>query len=334
MKRPRRIRWTAGLAILTAGLALQPAPARAQDSVSGLAAECGGQSAALEAWCTEVGLAFQAAQGGLGRLSTGGSVLPGSAGSLGWRLESVPRFSAAGRLQVGRLTLPDVVAEPRTPAPERTSTVTTAQLTAGVGVFDGFSPLPTVGGVLAVDLLASGSVALLPGGDGFRDDARTWGVGGRLGLLRESFTLPGVSVSAVRRWSGRTQLGSVDDGGPAEIDFDLGTTSLRATVGKDLLGVGVVAGVGWDRYESDVTLRARTEPPGGGPVLQGIASADGFETSRTLVFGGASLNFLILQISAEGGWARGYERLPGRAAGGYDPGASTPFGSLAFRLTL
>lgn len=317
------------LAVATPGA---PAPAAGQEAVTDLAARCAPDDPDLRSWCREVALGLRAAQGGVGLLTAGGGDLPGSASTVGWRLASVPRLTVAGRLQLARLRLPGVRERAALPAPGRSSTVTTARLDAAVGVFEGFSPAPTVGGILSVDLLGTGSVAFLPGDVGFNGDAAAYGAGARLGVLRESFTLPGVTVSAVQRWGGEVRLGSVSDGDAGQAAFDLSTTSLRATVGKDLLGVGLLAGVGWDRYAGDAEIAVRDERVVDAGARTGSASADGFKTNRVVYYGGASLSFLVVQLSAEGGWATGYDPIPDRAAGGFDPGDGTPFGSVAVRL--
>jgi hypothetical protein len=59
-----------------------------------------------------------------------------------------------------------------------------------------------------------------------------------------------------------------------------------------------------------------------------------FETTRTLYFGGASLNLLLLQLSTEVGWAGGFDPLAARHPDGYDPTDGSLFFSLAGRLTL
>ena len=102
-------------------------------------------------------------------------------------------------------------------------------------------------------------------------------------------------------------------------------TSVRATVGKDVLAVGLLLGVGWDQYGGD----ARVGLPGGAE-----AATDDFDATRPLVFGGASLNFLVLQLSGEIGWAGGFDEVASYRNVPYDLTAGTVFGSLAFRLTL
>jgi hypothetical protein len=107
-------------------------------------------------------------------------------------------------------------------------------------------------------------------------------------------------------------------------------------VGKDLWGVGVLAGVGWDRSGGDATVRV---PDPGGELPQGTeASLVSFDESSTrrLLFLGASRTFLTLQISGEIGWAEGFnDAFPDRVGNGrFDPGSASYFGSFAFRLTV
>jgi hypothetical protein len=46
------------------------------------------------------------------------------------------------------------------------------------------------------------------------------------------------------------------------------------------------------------------------------------------------MNFLVLQLSAEAGWARGFAPVTGYRGTPFDAGRATAFGSLAFRLTM
>src|SRR5690606_2935207 len=81
-------------------------------------------------------------------------------------------------------------------------------LDGAAGVFRGFSPLPTVGGVGSLDVLAGIGLVFPPTGAGFRGGSKgTWALGARLGILRESFTFPGVSVTGMYRRFGRVQIG-------------------------------------------------------------------------------------------------------------------------------
>lgn len=157
------------------------------------------------------------------------------------------------------------------------------------------------------------------------------GLGLRLGLLRESFTLPGVSVSVNRRWLGSVTLGDLDQGSPAEASFDADVTSYRALVGKDILGVGLLAGGGWDETNGKGAIRARlisTDPVA-------AASASRLEARRAVYFIGASRTFLILQLSAEAGWSRRMDPdLTREPSGSGSLSARAYFASLAARVTF
>jgi len=125
---------------------------------------------------------------------------------------------------------------------------------------------------------------------------------------------------------GKIRYGTVGAPGGA-VEVEPSVTSLRSTVGKDLMGVGLLAGAGWDRYSGGATLY----PPG---LLAAGASVGSFHHSRSLVFGGAALNFLVLQLSAEAGWVRGFG--PAQSYGGrpFDPTRGSFYTSLAARLTI
>jgi hypothetical protein len=303
-----------------------PAGAAAQQDVDALAALCAGGDAGLDAPCLEGALAAQSAHAGVGLLAAGGAQIPGGASTLGRRFGGMPRFSLSLRGTLVRADLADI--RDGGAADGRSFLGIGTQGSLALGLLDGFSLLPTVGGVLSLDAFATAGVLALPGGRGFDRNPLTWGLGANLGLLRESFTLPGITVSAVRRSIGGIRVGERAAGDAVEVHVDPSVTSLRGVVGKDLLAVGVLAGVGWDRYQSDGTLTA--SGPGGST---GQAALDGLRSDRTLYFGGISLNLLLLQFSVEGGWASGFEGAQ-RPAGRYDPGSGTPFFALAGRLTL
>lgn len=317
--------------VLVAALVAVPlgSSARASaQSVEEVAGRCVTAGASV-ARCTELAVAARALQGDASLMAGLGSEVSGSASTLGKRLGTTPRISVGARAAFAHLSLPDL-ADPGS-EPSRATTFMAPAVHAGVavGLFDGLSILPTVGGILSLDLLAQTSVTFLPQGEGFDGRTTAYSVGARIGILRESFTLPGASVSVARRNVGRIRLGDAEGPGGGAVEVDPGVTSIRATVGKDILSVGVMAGMGWDRLDGPAHLFARTEA---GDVVEG--SMTSFTNRRTLVFGGASMNFLILQLSTEIGWARGFGAVSSYRGVPFDTGRATPFGSLAFRLTL
>jgi hypothetical protein len=308
-------------------LVLGAGAAQAQ-SVEDLAQRCVTAGAGATR-CAELAVAARALQGGAGILAGLGSEVSGSAGTLGRRLGTTPRIAGGARAAFAHVALPDLADPGTEPSREASFVVPAVHAGVAVGVFDGFSLLPTVGGILSVDLLGQTSVTFFPSAEGFDGRSTAWSFGARVGVLRESFTLPGVSVSVSRRSLGTIRFGDATGPGGGEVEVDPAVTAIRATVGKDLLSVGVLAGMGWERYSGSATIRAAGA--GAGPVE--VIESD-FRNRRTMVFVGAAMNFLVLQLSAEAGVARGFDAVTGYRGTPFDATGSTVYGSLAFRLTM
>ena len=329
----RRMGWFAWL-VGVVSFYWAPVPALGQ-GVRELALVCGEGTEVILSWCRETALAAQAAQGGLGLAASGGSDLPGSASTLGWRYHRSPRYSLSARTSFSRISMPALRGGSPLPRGEASFTFPAAHITASAGLFNGFSPAPNVGGVLSLDLNGSGHLVRVPKNKGFRDNLLGLGIGARLGILRESFNLPGLSLSAYHRALGRSGFGSLEGGSPAEARFDLRVSSLRGVVGKDIRGAGFFAGAGWDRYRGDVGIRVTGWAPGLLEPVETASATGDLSSERRLFFLGGSLTYVILQISAEGGWAQGFgTELPDRVAGDFDPHAPSWFGSLALRVTF
>lgn len=310
------------------GLPLQSVKAQ---KLPDLISACGGASGVQLAWCQEAGLAVQAAQGALGLAASVGSDLPGSASTLGWRMKGSPRFALSVRGSLTRAPFPSLRTSGGLPRGETTASLASLHLSGTLGLFDGFSLGPTMGGFGSVDLTVSTQWIGTPRGKGFQENVTGWGVGTRIGIIRESFTLPGISISAFYRSLGSADLWEVDDGDPAEAGFDLRASSLRAVVGKDIAGIGFFGGAGWDRYAGDATLVV-IDPEGG---ANNSGASGELQSERYLFFIGGSMTFLILQISVEIGWADGFDpTLPASVEEGFDPSSRSEFGALAFRLTF
>lgn len=300
-----------------------------------MALTCGGGSETLLAWCHETALAVQAAQGAFGLAASGGTDTPGSASTMGWRLKGSPRLALSARVSLTRATMPDLFGGNALPRGEETFNLPSGHLLASLGLFDGFSLAPTMGGILSIDLTGSFHAISAPKGEGFHDGLRGWGAGVRLGVLRESFTLPGITLSASHRRLGEVRLGSQSDGDPAESAFDVSVSSLRGVVGKDFFGLGLLAGIGWDRYGGDVDVSVMDPAPALPPGAE-VGRATGDPTSeRRLYFLGGGMTFVVFQVSAEVGWAEGFDpNLPERGEATFDPASRSLFGSIAFRLTF
>jgi len=322
----RRVAVVPAALLALAALALGGRPARAQDAgeVRSRCVETGGAPDR----CTRAAVGARALMGEVGLASGLGSEVPGSPSPLGRKIGNRPRLSTSLRIAGSAASLPDVFHVGPGPATEARSFVLPAiHLGVAAGLLDGFSLLPTVGGFLSLDAFASLSFVMPPSGEGFHGSATGLSFGVRAGILRESFTLPGLAVSVSRRYAGDVRLGDAALGDPADLSVDPAVTSVRATVGKDLFGVGVLGGMGWDFHSADALIRMGTD--GTAP----IELSSPLEADRRVYFGGAALSFLLLQLSVEAGWAGGFERVPGTTGEAFDSARGSAFGSVAVRFT-
>ncbi|HEU4453602.1 MAG TPA: hypothetical protein VFR81_11115, partial [Longimicrobium sp.] len=275
---------------LAVAAALVAGPGLAQDG--GLAASCAGLPAEAQETCRVVAGAAEATQPQLGILLAGGNPVLGTASTSGVRLGILPRVTAGVRLNVVGARIPDIIIDESDGSSEIGEEIGVPAPALGgyvaVGLTQGFTLGPTVGGFGAIDLL--GTATWLPFSafdvEGFEETpALAFGGGVRVGLLRESFVTPGVSVSVMYRRLGETRFGEVCPGGEApvpggdgacpssggdlgEFEFDLSNWSYRGVVSKRLLGLGLAAGLGYDQFESDVRYAFRYQlsgpigPPG------------------------------------------------------------------------
>ena len=102
-------------------------------------------------------------------------------------------------------------------------------------------------------------------------------------------------------------------------------TSIRATIGRELMALGLQAGLGWDRASAHGSLRAA----GAG----GSLPFDGFTAQRALFHGGVTATWLVTQFHGELAYASGYEaRSEGSGGGRYDPTAGSLLATLTFRI--
>lgn len=307
------------VAVIVGVLSLPPSHAVTQtprdladacEANSGDPARCVAASVFARSLVGHVGLA-----GGLG------SPVPGTASVLGQRVGGV-RLALSARAAALRAGSPDL-SDPFGLA-EASFTIPVVDVGVVVGLFDGFRLLPTVGGFLSVDLFGSADFVFLPQSEGFAGTTRSYSIGGRVGLFRESFTLPGVSVSAARRFIGDVGLHVAAP--VTSVTVDPSVTSFRATVGKDLFAFEVMAGVGWDEYSSDASVDF------GG--FGGGAASGPLDASRRLYFVSLARSYnIVLNLSVEGGWAQGFDPVAGYNGVAYDPTSGTPFGSVALRFT-
>jgi hypothetical protein len=334
---------------LAAAAALFAAPAAAQNNIGNV---CESIPAVAAEDCVIVAQAVDAAQPQLGILMAGGNPTLGTASTGGVRLGLIPRVSLTGRINVVGARLPDIREEADGEAEEFTLPAPAVGANLSVGLTQGFSLAPMIGGFGAIDLL--GSVSVLPlslVGDDFGDNAFSWGAGARVGLMRESFVTPGVSVSLMYRSLGDVRFGEVCEGSevPAgdnryvcstggdfgEIEFGLDNWSARAAISKRLLGLGLTAGVGYDKFETSANFAVRAPGPPAGTEQVYRFDDVAVDNDRWSAFLDASFTILFGSLVAEVGWMQGSDPIQGfPSTSDFDPGAGTFFGSLGARLSL
>ncbi|MEN8375465.1 MAG: hypothetical protein ABFS34_08455 [Gemmatimonadota bacterium] len=252
----------------------------------------------------------------------GGSPLPGSASTLGKRTAASRHVAIATRVTVGEVL--GVRGATSQVAPSVDGTLVAVGVDAAVALFDGFFAAPTVGGVFSIDALAS--VGWIGGGGSLDvSDGMTWALGARLGVLRESFTLPGLTVSAAYRQIARFEAASAGDGPGWQGDLD--GLSVRLTAGKRLGSVDALVGAGWDRVGGP--LSASYTNLAGAPEVSAVADVD---VGRWAGFAGVGWTFLVFQVAAEAGWQAGGD---GFSDSGVDiePSGGRAFGGISFRFT-
>ncbi|HUP88629.1 MAG TPA: hypothetical protein VM100_04745 [Longimicrobiales bacterium] len=221
----------------------------------------------------------------------GGNPVPGASSTLGMRIGRIPRVSVAARGSAVHI-------DP--------STAMSVNLDVAVGLYSGMTLAPTIGGFASIDLIGSVGRMGLKDDAGFESDPTSWAIGARIGILRESFTVPGVAVSATYRKIGDVRWGNATNINEFTL-ADNSVTSVRATIGKRLFVFGATAGVGYDRFASDLNIGAAV-----------------FKNTRRTAFIDATWTMLVLNLVAEGGVQ----------TGGDSPNSSGYFASLAARLVL
>ena len=309
-------------AALASGLVVAPVPLLAQDD--GAVGACT-TAVADPAFCRTVAQGVEALVPAIVLAAAGGNPVPGSASTLGMRLTSMPRWTLGGRTTLAWGSAPDLV--------ERGGTNTlnllplAFALDGSVGVLPGWNPLPTVGGMGSLDLLVGGSVIPLIASDGYSGiGGWSWAAGARVGLLRESFTLPGISVSGMYRQVHGLSLGDEElDRTDSYIDTDLGVLSARAAATKAILLLNLTGGVGYDIVYGDIEFGYAS-----GPRL----TAEDARMERVTFFGGVSYTLMVLHFVLEGGWQEAPPLIEGIVEGDdYSPD-STFYATGSLRISI
>lgn len=284
----------------------------------------------------------------LGVLVSGGNATLGQGGTLG----GLGKFSAGVRVNVLQGSLPEVdKIVPSINGATASQYSTKAQIlplpTAdiAIGIFKGIPMgVTNVGGV---DLLVS--AAYLPEYTSdfidvkVPDGSLKLGYGARVGIVQESFVVPGISVSYLSRnlptvsIIGSTAASTGGSRDTLRVDsLRVQTSAVRLTASKSFLIFGVAIGAGQDRYESTGTIRAKVAPrpltvPNGASAGPIVLSQ---KMTRTNIFADLSLNLPLLKIVGEIGQVSGGSVGTYNTFSGKQPDDSRIFGSIGLRFSL
>ncbi len=303
-----------------------PSATLAQDHLIGDCRNAVAQPA-TRAFCELAAHAAETLEARVGIAAAAGNPVPGTASTFGIKLGSIPRMSIGGRFTLTSIELPPIESIVSTTAD---GLLPSLSLDGSVGIYSGLTPAPTVGGFLSLDLVGSFGAVWLPDSDGFNGDSPLHGgIGARVGITRESFTVPGISLSLLYRRFGEVTYGDIDLGvTDAFLRVDGHSAwSLRAAVGKRVSAIGLTGGLGYDRHRADVLLRVAN--PGGATIQ---STENGLSTGRISAFANASFTLLILSAVGELGWQQGGDAPS--VVGGDAVGNGAWFGSLAIRLAI
>jgi hypothetical protein len=310
---------------------LRPDTVAAQDE---LRAECAATILASQAgiqFCQIGTFALETFMARTALASAAGNPVPGTASTFGMKLGPLPRMSGALRLTLLPIELPPIFRSNSSENPD--GWILSLNFDGSVGVFTGFSPGATVGGLLSVDLLASGSVLHMPGSEGFNGGhVLAWAAGARVGITRESFTAPGISVSGMYRSLAEVRFGNValsDADSWLNVD-NHHAWNVRGAISKKISLLSLTGGVGYDWQSAFASIRVR-DPALATRILE--ATQRGFTTDRFSVFVNGSLTFLILSTVAELGWQQG-EDVPASFQAADVAGNGVFFASLAVRVSI
>jgi len=312
------------IAALTVSSFTVSTAAHAQD------AACMAQQTEAQDACQKVFDLFRYVAPSLGSMITGGNATLGQVGTIG----NTGHFSLGFRVVGMQTDLPDVKNLTISTSGPQASNFPTKQQWAGfptadlaVGVFKGL-PLLGLLHVGSVDALVNLSyIPKIDVGDyqvSVPNGSFKVGFGGRVGVVSEGTLMPAVAATWLRRDLPTVALTggglSTSNGDSLYVDgLDVHTTSWRVTAGKHASVLGVVVGMGKDRYESSASLHAAVAPNPPAPGAQTGPLTVKQSVDRTNMFVDVNLLF----IHAEAG------RVTGDAVPTYNTFTTTHPGSNA-----
>ncbi len=308
--------------------AMLAAPARAQGGAAECAAYAGNQQ--VENVCSAAVDGTRAFHPVAGLLLSGGNPVLGTASTLG----GFGHLTLTVRANGSRVVLPDLAyngGSTTVPAGDKVfAPVPLVEASAGLfrGLGHGFLALDVLGSAQPLPTSLIDKLAVDPNATRIGSVALGFGVGGRIGVLRESAVLPGVSVSVMRRTLPRITYGSLAGGDNFTYGIDLQAWNVRAAVSKKVAILALAAGLGWDRYTGGATIAFRNpvtslpEPP----IDFAVAN------ERWQLFGNAGLDFGPAKLLGEIGYQAGKDQKLTTSFQDFDTTKGRVFGGVGLRF--
>jgi hypothetical protein len=302
-----------------------------------IASPAGAQTPECSAYSGDAGRVCSAAVDGtrafhplMGILVSGGNPTIGSAGTMG----GLGHAAVTLRANAVQVVFPDLnYTGSSATVPAGDKLFAPAPLVEGaLGLYKG---MPS--GLLALDFL--GSAQLLPtnqidnlsvdgGATTVGSIAVGLGFGARIGILKEMGPLPAVSFSVMRRDIPRISYGDVPAGDRFSYGINMHATNLRLVASKQLMMLGLAAGLGWDKYTGDALIRFRD------PVtnLQQPNVPVKLNTSRMLGFVNAGLDLSVVRLTGEVGYQGGKDQKLSTEFQDFDTTKGKFFAGLGLRV--
>jgi hypothetical protein len=286
-------------------------------------------AAATREFCELATYGVETLQARVGIVALAGNPVPGTASTFGLRLGPIPRMSLDGRITVSGVELPPLGERGSSETPDGRLTSLNGDLS--IGILPGLSLGATVRGLLALDLIGSAGFVMLPDDEGYDDDAAaTWAAGARIGITQESFTAPGISLSALYRNLSESTFGDARlQTADAYIHIDDFTAwSFRGAISKSFTILRLTGGGGYDIFSADALVRVGE----GADFID--AREENLTTGRWTAFTNVSLAFLILSLNGELGWQAGGDTPDLQLPGADVPGNGTVYFGFAVRIAI
>jgi len=203
-----------------------------------------------------------------------------------------------------------------------------------VGLFGGIRH-----GLLALDFLGSAQLIPTKQIDNFSvvstarhigSVALGLGFGARVGVVRETGAIPGVTLSVMRRDIPELRYGDLGAGANLSFATNLKATNLRAVATKGFGIARLAGGIGWDRYTGHAEVQFRNPVTS---IPEAALQLD-LANSRLMSFLNAGLDFRHLKLTAEAGYQFGKDQHLVTTFTDFDPSGGRFFAAAGLTVGL